>query len=118
MKHVRGTRIVPESSSYWLRDRSAPFATFLAIIQSYYHPESRNDSFDELVEMARSSQGGERMAVFKAELERLVRGDREGLRNGAISDATEYDDWNTDEEFLDWLWRELYPGEPVPGVGE
>lgn len=93
-----------------------PFATFLAIIQSYYHPESRNDSFDELIELARTGRGGERMVIFKAELARLVRGDREGLRAGAISDATEYDDWATDDEFLGWLWGELYPGE-VPGGG-
>jgi hypothetical protein len=105
------------SKSYWLKDPSAPFATFLAIIQTYYHPEARNKNFEELIEMARAGRGGEEMATFKSELERLVRGDREGLRNGAISDATEYDDWNTDEEFLDWLWQELYPGEPVPGTG-
>lgn len=65
--------------------------------------------------MARAGRGGERMATFKTELDRLVRGDREGLRIRAISDATEYDDWKTDEEFLNWLWRELYPNEPVPG---
>jgi hypothetical protein len=113
MKHLKGTSIVSEGSSYWLRDRSVPFATFLAIIQSYYHPESRNDSFDELIEMARSGRGGERMAIFRSELERLVRGDREGLRDGAISEAAEYDDWTTDEEFLAWLWNELYPGETI-----
>ncbi|TDW89584.1 hypothetical protein EV137_3380 [Kribbella pratensis] len=103
--------------SYWLTDPSVPFATFLTIIQTYYHPEVRNDNFDELVEMARTGRGGEKLATFKAELERLVRGDREGLRAGAISDATAYDDWSTDDEFLAWLWGVLYPGERVPGRG-
>ncbi|WP_209692302.1 hypothetical protein [Kribbella aluminosa] len=101
--------------SYWLDDHSVPFATFLAIIQTYYHPEARNDNFEELVEWARAGRGGEKMAVFKAELARLVQGEREGLRLGAIEAAAEYDDWSSDEEFLDWLWQELYPGEPVPG---
>lgn len=55
------------------------------------------------------------MLIFKDELSRLVRGDREGLRPGAIDTATAYDDWKTDDEFLAWLWKELYPGEAVPG---
>jgi hypothetical protein len=103
--------------SYWLEDESVPFATFLAVIQTYYHPEARNDNFEELVEVARTGRGGDKMATFKAELSRLVQGDREGLRPGAIEAATEYDDWKTDDEFLGWLWQELYPDEPVPGTG-
>ncbi|TDD51873.1 hypothetical protein E1263_29710 [Kribbella antibiotica] len=103
--------------SYWLEDDSVPFATFLGVIQTYYHPEARNDNFDELVEWARAGRGGEEMATFKEELSRLVQGDREGLRPGAIEAATEYDDWNTDEGFLNWLWQELYPDEPVPRPG-
>jgi hypothetical protein len=109
---LKGWRVV--SKSYWLEDRSVPFATFLAIVQTYYHPEVRNDNFEELVEMARAGLGGERMATFKAELSQLVRGDREGLRPGAIAAATEYDDWATDDELLRWLWQELYPNQPVP----
>ncbi|MFG1907163.1 hypothetical protein [Kribbella sp. NPDC048928] len=100
--------------SYWLEDKSLPFATFLAVIQTHYHPEVRNDNFEELVEMARAGRGGDRMVIFKDELSRLVRGDREGLRPGAIDTATAYDDWKTDDEFLAWLWKELYPGEPLP----
>jgi hypothetical protein len=106
------------SRSYWLKDRSAPFATFLAVIETYYHPEVRNDNFDELVDMARHGGGGAKIATFKEELARLVSGDREGLRPNAISAAAEYDEWESDEEFLLWLWRELYPDEPVPGHGE
>lgn len=94
-----------------------PFATFLAIIQTYYHPEVRNDNFEELVEMAHAGLGGEQMATFKTELSQLVRGEREGLRPGAIAAATEYDDWKTDDEFLMWLWHELYPDEAVPVEG-
>ncbi|HZX04026.1 hypothetical protein [Kribbella sp.] len=45
---------------------------------------------------------------------RLLRGDRQGLHPGAISTAAQYDEWNTDDEFLAWLWNELYPGEPLP----
>lgn len=109
---------MPGSRMYWLEDRSVPFATFLATIQNHYHPDSDRDAFDELVELARSGRGGERMAIFKAELARLVGGDRDGLRPNAISVAASYDEWATDDEFLTWLWNELYPGEPVPRVPE
>jgi hypothetical protein len=51
------------------------------------------------------------MAVFREELTRLVSGDRDGLRPDAIHAAADYDEWSTDEEFLEWLWTELYPGE-------
>lgn len=104
------------SRSYWLDDKSVPFATFLAVIQAHYHPEAYYDNFPDLVEMARTGRGGERMATFKAELSRLVSGDREGLGPGAISDAAEYD-CASDDEFLQWLWHELYPSEPVAVSG-
>ena len=58
------------------------------------------------------------MRIFRSELERLVRGDREGLRDGAIWEAAEYDGWKNDDEFLGWLWRELYPEESLPSTGE
>lgn len=100
---------------YWLKDRSAPFATFLGIIQTYYHPEVRNESFDELVQLTRSGSDDPQLLTFKAELIRLLKGDREGLHPAALTTATEYEEWDTDDEFLTWLWHELYPDEPVPG---
>ncbi|GAA1604771.1 hypothetical protein GCM10009804_71270 [Kribbella hippodromi] len=57
------------------------------------------------------------MAVFRQELVRLVQGDREGLHPEALDTATDYDDWETDDEFLVWLWGALYPGEAVPVKG-
>ncbi|MFF0339235.1 hypothetical protein [Kribbella sp. NPDC004875] len=66
------------------------------------------------MEFARTGRGGERLVLFKEELARLVSGDREVLRPGAILAAAEYDAWNNDDDFLDWLWSELYPGEPKP----
>ena len=103
-------------SMYWLEDDSVSFATFLTVIQAYYHPEVRLDNFDELIQLARRGEGGERMAIFKDELTRLLVGDREGLRPTAISVAAGYDDWATDDEFLEWLWHELYPDEPAPSA--
>jgi len=99
---------------YWLEDRTVPFATFLGIIQTYYHPEVRLDNFCELVGLARSGRGGVEMVTFKEELARLVSGDRQGLRPNAILNAAEYDDWSSDDEFLTWLWSELYPNEALP----
>jgi hypothetical protein len=53
------------------------------------------------------------MATFRDELVKLLEGNREGLHPQALGLAAEYDQWN-DDEFLAWLWQELYPDEPVP----
>ena len=104
---------------YWLDDKGAPFATFLTCLQSYYHPEVRNDNFAVFAEHARRNPPGDPVIVtFKQELTRLLRGDREGLHPAAIGVAAEYDDFDTDDEFLVWLWQELYPGESVPRSGD
>lgn len=100
---------------YWLEDETVPFATFLRMIQTFYHPEIRDDNFAELVQLAHDGGGGEKMVVFKRELARLVGGERDGLSPDAISVAAGYDEWATDEEFLRWLWRQLYPDESLPG---
>ncbi|MEV0801970.1 hypothetical protein AB0I34_30020 [Kribbella sp. NPDC050281] len=99
-----------------MRDKEAPFSTFLSFIHSYYHPEARNDNFDALVQAAQDSESANTdMRVFKQELTRLLEGDREGLPQGAVHLAAEYDDFHNDDDFLVWLWQQLYPTEPVPG---
>ena len=53
------------------------------------------------------------MARFYSEFVQLLQGHRDGLHPRAIFTAAEYDDWD-DDEFLAWLWRELYPTEALP----
>jgi hypothetical protein len=53
------------------------------------------------------------MRLFKDELRRVLTGDTEGLHPDAIFTAACYGD-GTDEAFTRRLWRQLYPGEPVP----
>jgi hypothetical protein len=104
-----------EVGRYWRRDKSAPFATLLSMLETYYHPESRNDNYSALIERARESRPDDaKMATFRRELIEVLRGHREGLPPEAIGLAAADDEWDTDEEFLAWLWHELYPGEPVP----
>jgi hypothetical protein len=99
----------------WLHDKSLPFGTFLRYMETYYHPEIYYDNFESLVARARLGDGGgPGMAIFKDELGRLLKGDREGLHPLAIATAAAYDEWDTDDEFLRWLWHELYPSEPAP----
>jgi hypothetical protein len=77
-------------------------------------PKSAGD-YESLVARAKLGDPGDvGMATFKNELVRLLKGDREGLHPLAIVTAAEYDDWKTDDEFLRWLWHELYPSEPAP----
>jgi hypothetical protein len=106
---------MPLIERVWLHDASVPFATFLRYMETYYNPEVRNGLYDSLVARAKLGDGGgPGMVTFKDELVRLLKGDREGLHPLAIATAAEYDDWDTDDEFLRWLWHDLYPGEPAP----
>jgi hypothetical protein len=99
----------------WLHDKSVPFATFLRYMETYYHPEIYYDNYESLVARAKLGDPGDAgMATFKDELVRLLKGDREGLHPLAIATAAAYDEWKTDDEFLRWLWHELYPSEPAP----
>ncbi|WP_344237368.1 hypothetical protein [Kribbella hippodromi] len=85
------------------------------MLNTYYHPEIRNDNYEVLIERARENRPDDaKIATFKAELTQVLQGHREGLPDDAIDLATAYDDWDTDEEFLAWLWHELYPDEAVP----
>jgi hypothetical protein len=106
---------MPLIERYWLDDHSVPFGMFLRFMEIYYNPEVRNGLYDSLVARAKLGDGGgPDMVIFKDELVRLLKGDREGLHPLAIATAAEYDDWDTDDEFLRWLWHDLYPSEPAP----
>ena len=101
---------------YWMQDREAPFATFLSFVYSYCHPEGRADNFSGFVQRAqRNDLHDVRMVVFRKELIRLLEGDRKGMPPGSIDLAADYDDFDNDDDFLVWLWQQLYPNEPVPG---
>lgn len=105
---------MPLIERYWLDDNSVPFATFLRYLEIYYSPEVHYDNYESLVARAKLGEPGDAgMATFKNELVSLLKGDREGLHPQAIATAAEYDDWKNDDEFLRWLWHELYPSEPA-----
>lgn len=33
---------------YWQRDKDAPYATFLSMVEAYCHPEADDDAYDAL----------------------------------------------------------------------
>lgn len=98
------------ATAFWRRDRHAPYATLLALVESYVHPES-----EDLPLLKRAVQHTEReeMRVFKEELRQVMR-DPGVLPDGALFLAAAYED-GSDRAFLDNLWRELYGDEPVGG---
>ena len=103
------------SGEYWLKHRDAPFATFLAVVQTHLHSEADPDNFSALKRRVQGDRADDaELQTFKGDLSRLLRGDREGLPSDAISLAADGDEWNTDDEFLLWLWQQLYPNVPVP----
>lgn len=96
--------------AFWRRDRDAPYATLLAVIESHVHPEA--DQLPLLQQAARRDDVP-RMRVFKDELRQVMR-DPGVLPDGALFLAAAYED-GSDRAFLDNLWRELYGDEPVGG---
>jgi hypothetical protein len=98
---------------YWRRDKDAPFAFFLSIVETYLHPESGYD-VDDLAEWLRDTDPPEDAVRFKEEFQRLLAGDQDQLPKGALGTAAEFDD-GSDEAFLRRLWHELYGDEPVSG---
>ncbi|GAA1590594.1 hypothetical protein [Kribbella karoonensis] len=102
---------------YWLADKDAPYATVLNLLEAYFHPEIRDDNFQDLVLRARSADPEDiELATLKRELIRLLQGDRDGLHPKALATAAAYDQ-RSDDEFLQWLWHEVYPSEPVTASG-
>ncbi len=109
---------VSYSGEYWLKHRDAPFATFLSVVQTHLHSEADPGNFSALKRRAQGDrQDDTELQTFKAEFLRLLKGERDGLTGDALSLAADGDDWKTDDEFLVWLWRELYPGEALPAEG-
>lgn len=101
------------STRYWRDDPQAPFATMLRVISHYCHPEAHDEAFEELTALTRRSDPPERLVRFKEELRQVLSGNRDGLPPKAVFAAASYDD-GSDEAFLQRLWHDLYPDEPVP----
>jgi hypothetical protein len=103
------------SGEYWLKHRDAPFATFLSVVQTHLHSEADPDNLLALKRRAQADRTDDtELQTFKAEFSRLLKGDREELPSDALSLAADGDGWKTDDEFLQWLWQQLYPDQPVP----
>ena len=96
---------------YWQRDKDAPFAFFVSIINAYCHPETAADERD-LAEWAKHPDPSHQTAQFKDEFRRLLSGELDKLPQYALFTAAEYED-GSDEAFLRRLWREIYGDEPV-----
>jgi hypothetical protein len=99
---------------YYLDDKSAPFALFLTIIDTYLHPES-GMTVDDLREWLSYPEPTDEMIQFKDDFRRLLSGELDELPKGALGTASAFDD-GSEEAYLRRLWHELYDDEPVqPG---
>jgi hypothetical protein len=106
---------VSHSGEYWLKNRGAPFATFLVVVQAHLHSEADPDNFSALKRRAQGDRADDaELQTFRQEFSRLLRGDRVGLPSGAISLAPDREGRDTDDKFLGWLWQQLCPDKPVP----
>ncbi|GAA3138099.1 hypothetical protein JOF29_000172 [Kribbella aluminosa] len=104
-----------DTGEYWLKHGDAPFATFLAVVQTHLHSEADPDNLAALKRRVQEDRPEDtELQTFQAELSQLLTGERQGLTTDAISLAADGDGWDIDDEFLGWLWNELYPSEPLP----
>jgi len=84
------------------------------MVETYYHPEIRNDNYPSLISRARKNRSDDTdMQRFKQELTTVLMGNREGLHPQALTEAAWYDE-EDDTAFLRRLWLDLYPDEPMP----
>jgi hypothetical protein len=96
---------------YWQRDKDAPFAFFVGIINAYCHPEAGGDA-KELADWVHRPEASPKAGRFKDEFRRLLSGELDKLPEYALFTAAEYED-GSDEVFLRRLWHEIYGDEPV-----
>lgn len=99
---------------FWEAHPDAPYATLLRLIETYCHPEAYNDVYDDLKEAVRLPGHSPDFDVFKDELRRALEHPDE-LPEGALYDSAKYSE-RSGEDFLAQLWRDLYPGEPLPSA--
>ncbi|PRX98140.1 hypothetical protein [Allonocardiopsis opalescens] len=107
------------SSAWWYTDRSAPFAELLSLLQTCYHPDIRQaGAEEELRALVQAAERGEdtgtewNIPVFLNEL-RLAVTDPSRIPGDALDRATDHTEGN-DTEFLARVWRDIYPGRPLP----
>jgi hypothetical protein len=96
---------------YWQKDKDAPFAFFVGIINAYCHPETGADEQD-LADWVHKPEPSAEAIRFKEEFRLLLSGELNKLPKYALGTAAEYED-GSDEAFLQRLWHELYGDEPV-----
>ncbi|GAB3399995.1 hypothetical protein [Flindersiella endophytica] len=94
---------------YRNENTEAPFYWLISTLRTYLEPEVYD--FDQLVDDLQSRSEWTRQ--FKDQ-HRAALLDPSQLPDGAIYWAASYDDGNQ-VRYLRRLWRDLYPGEPVPG---
>lgn len=94
---------------YWLDDPTAPYATFLTLLNTYLDFEVYDEN--DLKERVTRRSSQPKMQQFKEEFREVIR-DPSVLPKGALSTAAQYED-ASDEAFLNRLWHELYGDEPV-----
>lgn len=97
---------------FWQDAPDAPFATLLGVVEGSCHPEAWEDAYEHLQRIAREHPDTAEMTRFKAELRQAIQ-DPGQIPDGALYRAAQYDD-GSDANFLARLWRDLYPGEPLP----
>jgi len=97
---------------YWQQDPDAPFATLLDLVETYCHPEAYDEAYDDFKVAVHLPERDPIFDRFKEQLAEAIR-DPSQVPVDALLRAAVYPDGSA-EKFLTRLWRDLYPGEPLP----
>ena len=96
---------------YWKVDPNKPFATLIALVGAYCHPEADEDAYNALQRLVKRTDVPDAQR-FRVELVDAL-SDPSRLPNNELFEKAKYSD-GSDEKFLQRLWRDLYPDEPLP----
>lgn len=100
------------TEKYWRNHPEAPFSVLLDTVEAYCHPEAHDEAYEDLITRVRSPEGDPAIQRFRSQLRDALR-DRSALPEDALYAAAQYSD-GSDRAFLERLWRDLYPDEPLP----
>lgn len=96
---------------FWDIDPDLPFGTLITVSRIYCHPEAYDEAFDDLKRLVQR-ESDEEVRTFKNELRKAII-EPNGLPDNELYRAVQYDD-GSPTKFLERLWRDLYPDEPLP----
>lgn len=101
----------------WVKDRDKPYATLLSYLDTYLGIESDPRGLEKLKRQVSKPVEEQNIdaKTFVKELRHALETHGSELPKDAVFKQT-YHTKGDDIDYLRWLWRQLFPDAPVPGL--